>query len=260
MYLLKKIVTEFFMPLPFSLGLCFIGLGFLWFTARQKTGRLLVTAGVVLLALFSYGFVGDLLMNPLEKPYAPLVLNTQPDGGTRPSTQAKWIVVLGSGNLADARAPGRTFLTASSMFRVVEGVRLYRQLPGAKLILAGGPTNNPVSEAETMSQTAVDLGVPKQDIVLEPVAKDTEGQAQTIQALVKDDQFILVSSGFHLPRALFLFRKRGLAPIPAAVDYRAANGGPFSDDFFPQAPNIRKLELAIHEYLGMMWYRVRGER
>ena len=256
MYLLKKILLQFFMPLPFSLALCVAGLALLWFTRRQKAGKLLTTVGVVLLTLSSYGFVSDLLIGRLERQNSPLILSTQADLKTQPPI--KWIVVLGGGNLSDTRRPGKSYLTAASLFRVVEGIRIYRESPGARLIVSGGPTNNAIPEAETMAQVAESLGVPKQDVVLDPVSKDTEAQAHRIQEMVNGEQFILVSSAYHLPRALSLFRSLGLNPLAAPVDYRTGNQGPGPDAFFPGALNVRKSELAIHEDLGLIWYRLRG--
>jgi uncharacterized SAM-binding protein YcdF (DUF218 family) len=260
MYLLKKILTQMFMPLPLALAFGVIGLLFLWFTRRQKTGKILTSAGVILLALFSFGFLPDLLIGRLEKQNAPLVIPARsPVAPAADQVSPKWIVVLGSGNLGDPRLPGKTYLTSSSLARVVEGIRLYHAFAGTKLMFCGGPTNNSVPEAETMAQTAQDLGVPRDDILLEPFSMDTEDQAARVKELVKADQFILMSSAFHLPRALALFRKLGLNPIPAPVDYRAGSEGPTTDALFPQATNVRKLELGIHEHLGLLWYWVRGK-
>jgi len=258
MFLLKKLLTQLVMPLPLSLAFVLLGLLLLWFTRKQRTGRILTTIGVLLLVLSSYGFLPDLLMGRLEKQNPPLVI-TPESRLTSNKPNAKWIVVLGSGNLSDPYVPGKTNLTASSLFRVVEGIRLYRTLPGSRLLLCGGPTSNFVPEAETMGQTARDLGVPPEDIVLEPSSMDTSEQAVRVKELVREDRFIVISSAFHLPRALALLRKVDLNPIPAAVDYHAGDGSLLPGMLFPQANNIRKMELGLHEHVGLLWYRMRGQ-
>jgi uncharacterized SAM-binding protein YcdF (DUF218 family) len=251
MYLIKKLITQAFMPLPVALGLCVAGLVLLWFTRKQKTGKGFITAGVILLILTSYSTLPDRLLSALEQENAPFVSQSQP------LNEIKWIVILGSGNMSQPGTARDTALTSSSLFRVVEGVRLHRSLPQAKLLFCGGPTNNETPEAETMAQAALALGVPEQDIAREATSLDTADQVERVKEIVKSDKFILVSSAFHLPRAMFLFKRSGLEPTPDAVDYRAGDHGPPPDAVFPQSTNIRKFEIAIHEYLGMLWYRLR---
>jgi len=72
MFLLKKVVGPLFMPLSVVLALALVGLFCLWFTRRQKTGKILVTVAVGLLALLGYHGVTDMLLRPLEQVYAPL--------------------------------------------------------------------------------------------------------------------------------------------------------------------------------------------
>jgi len=72
MFLLKKIISPFFMPVPACLTLALSGLIFLWFTRREKTGKVLLTISTVFLGLLSYGAVSDMLAKPLEEKYHPI--------------------------------------------------------------------------------------------------------------------------------------------------------------------------------------------
>ena len=69
MFILKKIISGFLYPLPLSLWISFLGLYLLWFTTKQKTGKILVSAGLIILTLFSCSVIANKLLRPLEKKY-----------------------------------------------------------------------------------------------------------------------------------------------------------------------------------------------
>jgi len=56
-----------------------------------------------------------------------------------------------------------------------------------------------------------------------------------------------------MPRSFLLFKKLGMNPIPYPTDYLSENRYRLPD-FFPQGRNIRKVELALHEYFGLLFY------
>lgn len=94
------LVRKWVVPALFSVSveLLVLGLVFLWFTRRQRTGRWLVTIGVFALLAFSYGASARLLIGPIERQYAPVSIGS-------PETAAeddapRWVVVLGSGDMA----------------------------------------------------------------------------------------------------------------------------------------------------------------
>jgi len=96
MFLLKKTIAALFLPLPICSLLLVIGLLFLWFTARQRLGRLLVSIGAVTLLLFSNPTIPNRLLRTLEGAYAPL-LGVPQEGVPLIQTPVKWIVVMGAG-------------------------------------------------------------------------------------------------------------------------------------------------------------------
>ena len=249
MFLFKKIVAPLFLPLPICLLLFTAGLVLLWFTRRQKAGRVFVTAGTLILTFCSYDVVTKQFLRPLERQYPPLVLNEQT------TSSVKWIVVLGGGVALDAHVPHMSRLSGASLARLVEGIRLHRELSEAKLLLSGS-----ASEAEVMQRLAESLGVGKDRLVLDAESRDTEDQARMVRQIVKDDALILVTSASHMPRSMELFGKAGMRPLPAPTDYEALDSprvGP--SDFYPGSEAIHKAEAAIHEYLGRVWARLRGK-
>src|SRR5207253_3854346 len=127
MFLLKKIISSLFLPLPVCALLLIAGLIFLWFTGRQRLGRILVSLGTATLLLFSNVSIPNLLLQPLERPYAPaLVTPQQVVSLTQPPV--KWIVVLGAGDTYSPSLPPTTQLHAASLARIVEALRLYKEL------------------------------------------------------------------------------------------------------------------------------------
>jgi uncharacterized SAM-binding protein YcdF (DUF218 family) len=253
MFLLRKIIAPLLFPLPLCLALLLVGLVLLWCPRRQRAGRVLVTLGTLLLTLLSYNAVAVRLLRPVESRYAPL-----------PAVEAtaapvRWVAVLGGGTSSDARLAPRARLSEASLARLVEGVRLQRQLPGSRLILSGGRVFGYGSDAEAMAALARELGVRDEEIVSEPVSLDTEAQAHNIRGLVGDDAFILVTSAAHMPRAVALFTKVGLHPVPAPTHFLAQQDQSVNPaDFYPGAGGLRKSETAFYEYLGTMWAKLKG--
>ncbi len=116
MVLFKKIVPLFFFPVPLCLELLLGGLALLWFTRRQKAGKILVSAGAGLLLILGYSFVPDLLLRPLEQKYPPVADLAAGQAGSKEVQDIKCIVVLGGGHTSDPKLPvtSQIFLTASS--------------------------------------------------------------------------------------------------------------------------------------------------
>jgi uncharacterized SAM-binding protein YcdF (DUF218 family) len=259
MFVVKKIVALFFYPVPLCLGILILGLLCLWATRRQRLGKGLVTLGTVLLLLLSLPFISSGLLTPLERRYPPLLHPETASWGQTGSTSPKWIVVLGGGHVSDPRLPANSQISAAALGRVVEGVRLYKAIPGSKLLLSGGVVFDPVPEAEVMAQIAVLLGVKPQDIMLETESRDTPDQAKIVAEMIGRERFILVTSAAHMPRSMALFRKRGLQPIPAPTDYLVQETqAPAPNRFFPGARFLWQVQVAVHEYLGLVWAWLRG--
>src|SRR5678809_346155 len=115
MLLMKSIVTPLLFPLPLCVLLMAIGLAMLWFSRRQATGRVLVTAGFLILVVLSYGVLRPALRS-LERAYPPVA-----ETGV---AKVKWVVVLGGGSFSDAALPITARANAPTLTRLVEGIRM----------------------------------------------------------------------------------------------------------------------------------------
>ncbi len=252
MFILKKIVTLLLMPMSLCLGVLGIGILLLWVRRRIGAAKVVLTLGFLVLTALSFSAVADQFIKPLETWYPPL-------SDTSTLKDVKWVVVLGGGHTSNPELPPNAQIGDSSLARLVEGIRIHRDLPGSKLLLCGGAVFDPVPEAETMAAVARMLGVNPEDIVLESRSRDTGQQAQFVQAIIHNDRCVLVTSAVHMPRSMLLFEQQGLRPIPAPTefgDWMRKENGP--DQFFPRAVELSKVEAAFHEYLGLLWARVTG--
>jgi uncharacterized SAM-binding protein YcdF (DUF218 family) len=253
MFLFKKLIAPFLMPVPVCLALLVAGLALLWFTRRQRAGRWMATAGALLLVMFGYGFVTGSMLYSLERQYQPVA-----DAGAA-AGRVRWVVVLGGGSSSDRSLPEGARLTEASLARLVEGVRLQRQLPESRLLLSGGSVFGSDPDAETMRALAVGLGVEPASLVLDPVSPDTETQAEVVRAQLGTEEFFLVTSASHMRRSVALFKKAGTNPIPAPTHFLAQqSGGIAPGDFFPGSGGLRRAETVAYEYLGLAWAKIRG--
>lgn len=252
MFLFKKLFSNMVMPLSLTLLLFLFGLLLLWFTRRQKTGKVLVTAGMLLLLAQVYGWGFEPALKSLEREIPPVV-TVPADAGYR------WVVVLGGGTYSDKEIPLHSRLGKDSLARLVEGVRLYRQIPGAKLLLSGGKVFGFGSDAESMHNLALQLGVNPADMVLDVESQDTETQAVIVRQMVGDDPVLLVTSASHMSRATGLFRKAGVQVLPAPAHYLAQSNSTFSPtDIFPSTDGFTEAQRVAYEWMGIVWAKLRG--
>lgn len=169
LFTLKKIVGGLLLPLPALLLLIGIGIALLWFSRFQRTGKLCVSLGWLLLALLSLQPVADSLLKPIEDSY-PTWRGEQP---------VSYVVVLGGGYTWNPEWAPSSNLINNSLPRLTEGIRLWQANPGSKMIFTGAAAKtNPVSTAEAGARVAESLGVPRSDIIVLDRPKDTEEEAR----------------------------------------------------------------------------------
>ena len=255
MFAFKKIAAQFLSPLSLTLELFVIGLFLVILTSWQKTGKTLIIAGAVILAFCSYTPTADILIESLKQQYP--VYNQENALG--PDQMPKLVVVLGAG-VSHSSLPVVSRLGNDSMLRLIEGIRIYRMIHDGKLLLSGGTNSGSISSARDMAQLAQELGVNEQNIIIESNSVDTKDQAQIINSIIGDERFVLVTSASHMSRSMALFEKQGMKPIPAptrSIENKLLNRGP--NPFFPSSINLQKAEMAFHEYLGIIWAKLRNQ-
>jgi uncharacterized SAM-binding protein YcdF (DUF218 family) len=260
MFIIKKIISSFLMPVPLSISISVIGLLLLWFTKRQRVGKIFVSLGVFSLLIFSYTATSNQLLRPLENKYDRS--NTQLESRVPSENMGsiKFIVVLGGGHISDSNLPITSQIGEDTLVRLIEGIRLYRKYAGVKLVLSGGTGFDPVPNAHIMANLAKELGVNEKDILIESKSKDTIDEVNFIKPIVNNEKFILVTSALHMPRSMAMFRKLGMNPIPAPTGHKVKDSQTLNPLLFiPNAGDLLKSEAGLHEYLGMVWSKLRGQ-
>lgn len=259
MFLAKKLISAFLLPTSLVAALLVAGVLVLWLGRRQRLGRLLITIGTAILLLASFPPISDVFVGTLENRYPPLFPRAALDQAIRQAGKSpKWIVVLGGGHVPDPRVPANDQIGDSALYRLVEAVRLQRELPGTRILLSGG-VGGRLKHADVLGQVAAMLGVPPESFVLDRTAWDTEQEATNLAAQVGGEPFFLVTSAMHLPRAVGLFRRLGLHPIPAPARHQTLDAPGVSVlELFPSPAALTKMDQGVHEYLGMFWSRLRG--
>ena len=111
MFLFKKIVAPLFFPLSLCIEVLLVGIFLLWFTRRQKAGKIIVSIGVVFLIALSYGAASEMLLRPLEYKY-PALTDVSTISGI------KWVVVLSGGHSPDQNLPVTGQLSDDSLVRL----------------------------------------------------------------------------------------------------------------------------------------------
>jgi uncharacterized SAM-binding protein YcdF (DUF218 family) len=257
---LKKFVSFWLMPLPFCLTLLVAGLIFLLWTRRARFGRGLLLAGTALLLIFSNKFVSMSLVRPLEARYPaiPEILSDSPL--PRDLAACRYVVVLGSGNGDLPGLSATNQLSVSGLARITEGVRVLRLLPAARLIVSGPAeyTDHP-SHAVVLARAAESLGIDRRRVSYIDQARDTEEESLAVQRLVGGEPFAVVTSAWHMPRSIALFRHAGMNPLPAPADYTARRGDSLRlDNFLWDVSSLERSTWAIRERLGYLWIWLRG--
>jgi uncharacterized SAM-binding protein YcdF (DUF218 family) len=254
-FLLSKTLGTMLLPVNFLIGAGVLG-AMLLLTRWAVLGRKLLAVSVLLLALCGFSPLGKLLILPLEHRFPPWDPSRgAPDG----------IVVLGGAIDPDLSAAlGRPILGRSGD-RIVAAAELARQYPNARIVFSGGNANlirdDSAKEADYALSMLEDLGVGKARLAADRLSRNTVENAEFVKVIAnpkEGERWLLVTSAFHLPRSIGLFRKAGFKVEAYPVDWRASKSSAFS--FSSVAMNgLERTDVAIREWIGLVAYRVTGK-
>jgi len=254
---LKKLISYWLMPLPLCLLLLLVGWWLYRSPRRARLGRGLLGAGILLLFLFSNRGVSTGLVRPLESRYPAipeLVAGHLPPAVAR----CRYIVVLGSGNGDLPGLSASAELSSAATGRLVEAVRLLRLLPQAELIVSGPSTEPHPSHAQVLADAAVSLGIARERIHLIDLAHDTEEESVAVRAFVHGAPVGVVTSAWHMPRSMTLFRRAGVDALACPADYSARPAPEFHwDELFWDVESLERSTAAVHERVGLLWLRLK---
>jgi uncharacterized SAM-binding protein YcdF (DUF218 family) len=236
--------------------LAWLGVANLWRKRSEGRARwLLLTLPLGGLTLLSTPLLSDMALGSLEWQYPPLADDP---------VDASAIVVLSGGiSLPNARR-SRAELNSDSVYRCLHAAEVYRRGPPRLVVVSGGkvdPSSPGPTLAEAMRGFLAELGVRNSDLVIEDKSRTTYENAVESGRLLKErgvTKIILVTGATHMPRALAVFRGQGIETSAAPCHFRAA---PFEHDlydFLPSPSAARGFQDALHEWIGIIWYRLHG--
>jgi uncharacterized SAM-binding protein YcdF (DUF218 family) len=246
---MRDFLSTLIMPLGI-LWLLIIVTGIFFLLKRTKTTKWFISITFLWLLTISTGYVPGMLVDSLENEYPPLSLT---DDITESSTV--YIMVLGAGFTYDKKMTAVDQLSSNSLCRLAEGIRLHRLISGSKIVFAGHTTNRSYDQAEILARASISLGVDSSRIKKIGRVINTNDEANRFYSTFgKSGSLIIVTDAIHMPRAMKLFRKAGLNPIASPTN-RLNKLDPVEPQFLwiPSARNIYKMEMAVHEYAGMIW-------
>jgi len=254
-FVLSKTVGVLLLPTNFLIVLAFAG-ALLTATRFARAGRRLMTAAIVLLALCAFSPLGNLLLYPLESRFPPWsAAQSAPDG----------IVVLGGPIDADLSVAHDVPVIHSGADRIVAAAALARKYPDARIIYAGGSANLVGSDAREADYAATifeSLGIDKARLIMDRRSRNTYENAlfsKELAAPKSGERWLLVTSAFHMPRAIGLFRQVGFAVEPYPVDWRVGRSAADILAFTPLAlEGLGRTDVAVREWIGLVAYRIAG--
>lgn len=253
-FVLSKTLGVMMLPTNFFLLLGLVGV-LLSVSALKRLGRTLLIASVLMLALCAFSPLGSLLLYPLESRFPPWDSSRgAPDG----------IIVLGGPIDVDLSVAYDRAVIRSAPDRIVATAALARRYPNARVIFTGGSANlfsNDVREADYAGALLESLGVDKARLIMERRARNTFENAVFTKELAQPkpgERWLLVTSAYHMPRSIGLFRKVGFPVEPYPVDWRVEPGLQAFSFLTIADDGFARTDTAVREWMGLLAYWITG--
>lgn len=249
-WLVTNALASLLLP-PMSLVLLgLLGLG----VARRyrRTGYGIIAIAAVLLVGLSTSAGSRLLVEPLERRSLPVA--------DPKDSRAQAIVVLGGGRRHFAPEDGQQHQPAeATLVRLRHAARLHRLTRLPVLVSGGAPDGHGESEAEVMARSLKeDFGVPVR--WLESTSDNTAQNALHASLVLQKagiSRILLVTDALHMPRSERSFAQAGFDVVPAPTGFLATR--PLdAASFIPTASALKNSHYALHEWIGLLWYRLRS--
>jgi uncharacterized SAM-binding protein YcdF (DUF218 family) len=224
-------------------------------TTWHRFGRWLLIGGLAALLVCGLSPLSDALIVPLENRFS------RPDlGSGGPITG---IIILGGAEDARTNPPRELAGLNEAAERMTEAVALARRLSEARLVFTGGSAallTTEAPESATMARLLEALGVAKERITLESRSRDTYENAVFTKRLLNPapgQRWLLITSGWHMPRAMGCFRQVEFPVEPWPVDYRTSG----RVEIWPKTgipDGLRQMDFVMREYAGLVMYYLTG--
>jgi uncharacterized SAM-binding protein YcdF (DUF218 family) len=254
-FVLSKILGFFASPSNLVVSLGLFGL-LLRPTRFARGGWWLAAGSLVVLATLGFSPIGNALMIPLEQRFPPWdAARGAPDG----------IIVLGGAISPDVSAARNDPALNEAAERMTAIPELARRYPDARILFSGGSGAlifDEGNEAEFALRLFESLGIPRARILLEDRSRNTVENAIFSKAIAQPkagERWLLVTSAYHLPRAIGIFRKADFAVEPYPVDWRTRGVADALRPFPTMGEGLRRTDIAVREWVGLAAYWLTGQ-
>ncbi|AFY90309.1 protein of unknown function DUF218 [Chroococcidiopsis thermalis PCC 7203] len=259
---LSKLLPLFLYPLGIACVLLVVGLVLLLWGKKTRGAAIAIALALIILLVGGNSWAARSFAQSLEWQHLPL--NTVPT--------ADAIVVLG-GVTRTSTPPRPTVEVTEGGDRLLYAAYLYQQSKAPVIILSGGRIEwygNDSAEATDMSALLKNMGVPESAIVQEPNSRNTYENAVNVRQILTQRgirQILLVTSAMHMPRSLSIFKRLGIAAIPAPTDFQVSTqefqelaSSPEAKllSLLPDASSLFLFTQTLKEYIGIVIYWLRG--
>jgi uncharacterized SAM-binding protein YcdF (DUF218 family) len=214
-----------------------------------------LSLALLILFLTLYTTLGSVLLQTLEARF--------PRPASDPA-QLSCMIVLGGAFETEVTTTRRGMDLNQAADRFVEALRLAIRYPQAKILVSGGDgslSGAYEGDAAASIRFFEAFGIPRDRLIVETTSRNTDENAQNSRDLLASSglgQCLLITSAFHMPRSVGLFRKAGVDVAPWPVDYRTAGNLSFALDFTQPTLNAQQMSTAVREWVGLAAYRALG--
>jgi uncharacterized SAM-binding protein YcdF (DUF218 family) len=253
-FILSKVLGFFASPSNLAIALGLLGV-LLLATRRARVGRFLTVASLLALAVLGLSPLGNALIIPLEERFPPWDDTRGPPDG---------IVVLGGAITPDVSAARNEVALDEAAERVTAAVALARRYPDARIIYSGGTVAlifPEGSEAASAVRIFESLGIPHARIIAEEQSRNTLENAVFSRLLAMPqpgERWLLVTSGYHMPRAMGAFRQAGFTVEAYPVDWRTRGPQDVARPFSTLGSGLERADTAAREWVGLLVYWLTG--
>jgi len=254
-FVLSKTLGYLLLPTNFLILLGIVG-AILMATRFARRGRTLAVVALVLLAVAGFSPLGNLLLYPLEQRFPPWQdTDGAPDG----------IIILGGSIEPDLSVAHGAPVVHGAPDRIIVGAQLARKYRDARVVFTGGNSNlisSDAREADFAAAIFENLGVARSRLIMERQSRNTQENADFTRKLLGSkagERWLLVTSAFHMPRSVGLFRKAGFPVEPYPVDWRAGNATDLLAFNNFATDGLGRTDIATREWIGLLAYRLTGK-
>jgi len=222
---------------------------------RKRAGKIFAIIAGLWFFIITTPFLPKYMVKSLESKYHQIS-----DSTIKKITGSCDIIVLGGGHSDDKNLSSNNQLSLTAIARLVEGIRIHRMIPGSRLILSGSSGRSELAQALILYRSALILGIDSSSMAMQSKPSNTLQEAQEyVRNFGTKKTLILVTCATHMPRAIYNFRKAGITPVASPTDFILKYGShKESWEWIPEYRNIAMMEIALHEYVGIIWARMGG--